>query len=53
LVVICDVFAVMFGGRLSPAVPVRETSVAEIGAWMTGLFPGARAGVAAGDPACA
>ncbi len=51
---ICDRIAVMFGGRLSPAVPVRETSVAEIGVWMTGLFPGARnGGVATGDPACA
>ncbi len=39
---ICDRIAVMYGGRLTPAVPVRETSVAEIGAWMTGLFPGGR-----------
>jgi simple sugar transport system ATP-binding protein len=48
---ICDRIAVMFAGRLSPAVPVRETSVAEIGAWMTGLFPGARLD-AAGGLAC-
>ncbi len=48
---ICDRIAVMFGGRLSPAVPVRETSMAEIGAWMTGLFPGAHA-AAAGGAAC-
>jgi simple sugar transport system ATP-binding protein len=48
---ICDRIAVMFGGRLSPAVPVRETSVAEIGAWMTGLFPGARVD-ATGGLAC-
>jgi hypothetical protein len=26
--------------------------VAEIGAWMTGLFPGARADDGAGEPAC-
>jgi simple sugar transport system ATP-binding protein len=50
---ICDRVAVMFGGRLSRVVPVRETSVAEIGAWMTGLFPGARTDVTAGEPACA
>jgi hypothetical protein len=43
----------MFGGLLSPAVPVRETSVAEIGAWMTGLFPGARTGAVSGGVACA
>jgi simple sugar transport system ATP-binding protein len=39
---ICDRIGVMYGGRLTPAVPVRQTSVAEIGAWMTGLFPGVR-----------
>jgi ABC-type uncharacterized transport system ATPase subunit len=50
---ICDRLAVMFAGRLSPAVPVRETTVAEIGAWMTGLFSAARTAVAAGGPACA
>ena len=53
---ICDRIAVMFGGRLTPAVPARETSVAEIGAWMTGLFPGARAErveAAAGGGPCA
>ena len=50
---ICDRIAVMFGGRLTAAVPARETSVAEIGAWMTGLFPGAGSGVAAGGARCA
>jgi simple sugar transport system ATP-binding protein len=45
---ICDRIAVMFGGRLTPAVPVKDTSVAEIGAWMTGLFPAGRADAAAG-----
>jgi simple sugar transport system ATP-binding protein len=49
---ICDCVGVMFGGRLSQIVPVRATSVAEIGAWMTGLFPGARADAGAGEPAC-
>jgi simple sugar transport system ATP-binding protein len=50
---ISDRIAVMFGGRLSPAVPVRETSVAEIGAWMTGLFAGSRAEVTSGGLSCA
>jgi simple sugar transport system ATP-binding protein len=50
---ICDRIAVMFGGRLSPAVSAQETRVAEIGAWMTGLFPGARIGAAPGGVACA
>ena len=45
---ICDRIAVMFGGRLTPAVPVRDTSVAEIGAWMTGLFPALTVEAAAG-----
>jgi simple sugar transport system ATP-binding protein len=45
---ICDRIAVMFGGRLTPAVTVKNTSVAEIGAWMTGLFPPGRAEAAAG-----
>jgi simple sugar transport system ATP-binding protein len=49
---ISDRIAVMFGGRLSPAVPVRETSVAEIGAWMTGLFAGSRAEMASGGLSC-
>jgi simple sugar transport system ATP-binding protein len=49
---ICDRVGVMFGGRLSQIVPVRATSVAEIGAWMTGLFPGARTDAGAGEPAC-
>ena len=34
---VSDRIAVMFGGRLSPAVRTGDTSVAEIGAWMTGL----------------
>lgn len=53
LFAICDRLAVMFGGRLSPIVPVRATSVAEIGAWMSGLFPGARGDTTVGGPVCA
>ncbi len=45
---ICDRIAVIAQGRLSPARPTRETSVEEIGVWMSGLWPGARA---AGAPA--
>ena len=37
---ICDRLAVIFQGRLSPAVPTAETNVERIGLWMTGLFPG-------------
>jgi simple sugar transport system ATP-binding protein len=35
---ICDRIAVIAEGRLSPAVPTRETSVEEIGRWMSGLW---------------
>jgi simple sugar transport system ATP-binding protein len=42
---ICDRIAVIAAGRLSPAVPTRDTSVEEIGRWMSGLW-GERAGVA-------
>jgi simple sugar transport system ATP-binding protein len=45
---ICDRIAVMFGGRLTPGVPVNKTSVAEIGEWMTGLFPAGRTDAGAG-----
>jgi len=38
---ICDRIAVMAKGRLSPAKPASETSVEEIGVWMSGLWPGA------------
>ena len=37
---VCDRLAVMAGGRLSPVVPTRETSVEKIGVWMSGLWPG-------------
>ncbi|MCZ8077511.1 MAG: ABC transporter ATP-binding protein, partial [Paucibacter sp.] len=33
-----DRLAVMAQGRLSPAVPVAETSRAQIGEWMSGLW---------------
>jgi simple sugar transport system ATP-binding protein len=38
---ISDRLAVMAGGRLSPLVPARETSVEKIGMWMSGMWPGA------------
>ena len=37
---ICDRIAVIAKGRLSPARPASETSVEEIGVWMSGLWPG-------------
>ena len=38
---ICDRIAVIAKGRLSPARAVAETSVEDIGVWMSGLWPGA------------
>ena len=38
---ICDRIAVIAKGRLSPAKPVSETNVEEIGVWMSGMWPGA------------
>jgi len=32
---------VIAGGRLSPSRRVSETSIEEIGLWMSGLWPGA------------
>ncbi len=43
---ICDRIAVIAEGRLSPAVPTRETSVEEIGRWMSGLWDADRAAAA-------
>jgi len=40
---LCDRIAVIAGGRLSPAKPVAETSVEEIGLWMSGLWPASQA----------
>ena len=47
---ICDRIAVLAKGRLSPAARTRDTSVAQIGVWMSGLWPGAGDG-AAGEAA--
>ncbi|MFN3984102.1 MAG: ABC transporter ATP-binding protein [Rhodocyclaceae bacterium] len=44
---ICDHIAVIAKGRLSPTRPIRDTSVEEIGMWMSGLWPGAPAAEAA------
>lgn len=38
LFMICDRIAVLAGGKLSRAVPVAETSVNQIGVWMSGDF---------------
>jgi simple sugar transport system ATP-binding protein len=38
---ICDRIAVIAKGRLSPVKPIAATSVAEIGVWMSGMWPGA------------
>jgi general nucleoside transport system ATP-binding protein len=38
LFMICDRIAVIAEGRLSPAVPAAQTSVEQVGAWMSGLF---------------
>jgi ABC-type uncharacterized transport system ATPase subunit len=37
---LCDRLVVIAAGRLSPARPVEQTSVEEIGLWMSGLWPG-------------
>ncbi|MGP6156960.1 MAG: ABC transporter ATP-binding protein [Vulcanimicrobiaceae bacterium] len=39
---LCDRIAVISAGRLSPAKPVVETSVEEIGLWMSGLWPASK-----------
>ena len=46
---ICDRIAVIAQGRLSPAKAVRDTSVEEIGLWMSGMWPGAGSVAAAGS----
>ena len=38
---ICDRIAVIAKGRLSPAKAAADTSVEEIGVWMSGMWPGA------------
>ncbi len=47
---ITDRLVVMAGGRMSPAVDTRDATVEQIGVWMSGLWPGSRAGPAAGEP---
>lgn len=37
---ICDRIAVIADGRLSPTRPLAETSVEDIGVWMSGMWPG-------------
>lgn len=41
LFAICDRIAVIAKGRLSPSRAASETSVEDIGVWMSGLWPGA------------
>ncbi|HRO58994.1 MAG TPA: ABC transporter ATP-binding protein, partial [Burkholderiaceae bacterium] len=36
---ICDRIAVIAGGRLSPTRALHETSIEEIGLWMSGAWP--------------
>ncbi|HET6148085.1 MAG TPA: ABC transporter ATP-binding protein [Polyangia bacterium] len=51
---LADDLVVMARGRLSPRVPVRATSVAQIGLWMSGLYPGGPASATGGpSPASA
>jgi simple sugar transport system ATP-binding protein len=40
---ICDRIAVIANGKLSPAKRTVETSIEEIGVWMSGMWPGAEA----------
>ena len=42
---VSDRLTVIAKGRLSPAKPIKETNVEEIGVWMSGMWPDA------GDPA--
>jgi simple sugar transport system ATP-binding protein len=46
---ISDVLVVMAGGRVSPRLPIREASIDQIGEWMSGLWPGARAAPSASE----
>jgi len=38
---ICDRIAVIADGKLSPVKPMADTSIEEIGVWMSGMWPGA------------
>ena len=44
---ICDRIAVLANGKLSPAKMTADTSVEEIGVWMSGMWPGAESGAEA------
>ena len=48
---ICDRIAVIANGKLSPARRIADTSVEEIGVWMSGLWPGAATEAGAPDAA--
>jgi simple sugar transport system ATP-binding protein len=41
---ISDRIAVIANGKLSPARPITDTNVEEIGVWMSGMWPDARDG---------
>ena len=45
---ISDRLRVIAQGRLSPSVPTAQATIAQIGEWMSGLWP--NAGRAGGDP---
>ena len=47
----CDRIAVIANGKLSPARRTSETSVEEIGVWMSGIWPGAEPAPGASDVA--
>ena len=50
---ISDRLQVIAAGRLSPSVPVAQATVAMIGEWMSGLWPGRGSGPAAAEGASA
>ena len=45
---ISDRLLVIAQGRLSPSVPIAEATVAQVGEWMSGLWPGGGGAAAAG-----
>lgn len=50
---ICDRIAVLAKGRLSPVRPIGETSIEDIGVWMSGIWPGAEGSGGEDDRAAA
>jgi simple sugar transport system ATP-binding protein len=48
---ICDRIAVIANGKLSPAKRTIDTSVEEIGVWMSGMWPGAERDAEVADAA--